>query len=1002
MVSFESVWENTTAPDPTSIRKKKKGWEKRSFEEVWKETVPPDEEDVNAYPAGSVGESLSQLVEKSRGPDYSALTELASGAVSPAMRAYDLIAKEWGAGKEMRREAEEGMSSGRMPLGAIWWLLGALRSGFSPLTGGARGLITEPVGENAQKLIETFSGLDEEERQAVRQFAAENNIKLPGHFLGEVAGAGVEVAGPGAYVKMLNSMLGKGGGHWFLNKYGVPQHSVYGAAGSKGHIPEGIMGPPDLRSRVVAATTKADDTGRPSVPGPHIDETAAGLVERMSVKLFGEVARNPELVQRVEAARRSGKVGERLYVSIGNELFEAMRRGDLGSENLLKILDDLGVDPVEVFRQTASEGGRNLNTLSQIAKQLAKQKTTPAPLRKELDNIAADLERRYGTGSDTIPAKIWSFIGQGLNVWRASMVSQLVTAIRNAIGQTGRLGIGIIDDAIQAGLRGTSGRESVRGIINSLKADGKALKDSIPLIRDKKLLDNILDGNPITEGQLLNKSVHEIDIINRYARFINSANILQERFFRRVAFQARLDKSLKEHKLPDINTIDPKKIPAELLDDAVQHALDISFASSGGKIARTITKGFEAIPPLYTVHPFPRFAFGNALPFLIEHSPLGLLKALGPKSMRELAKGNTRTFTRSASRGLIGTTMLGAAMQMRDHPNAGERYYEWYTGPRDPVTGERPYIDLRAFAPFTTYLFMAEALKGKDANLTAMDYANATIGINRISGTGLMFVDMLRAKKGETLLDTTAKFVGRNMGVFTYPLKQVVDVEYAVKGGGPARDISDDSLWGKFINPTLANTPIAERKILNERIEMLRKNPERFVPFITTRTKNVVEAELDRLGILRYTQSPKGGTKDSIRFRMGLIQGPTEQYGLDATRTITSVMLSDMPVKDLHEMKGLDNLSFPAALEPDKSYKELGDEGKKLILKSVLGYLRAKAKSRMKELSELEGDPLKVKRFFVDPSEAKDMPQKPYLEEVKKTREGLLGVRKGWEKRSFE
>jgi hypothetical protein len=998
MVSFESVWENTTAPDPASIRKKKKGWEKRSFEEVWKETVPPDEEDVTAYPAGSVGESLSQLVEKSRGPDYSALTELASGAVSPAMRAYDLIAKEWGAGKEMRREAEEGMSSGRMPLGAIWWLLGALRSGFAPVTGAARGLVTEPVGENAQTMIETFSGLSDEEKQAVRQYAAENNIPLPGHILGEIAGAGVEVAGFGTYARII--------------KLGMPHGEKLGgvlgrAAGEErviaGGYPEGIMGPPKPTAKAEATVADVvDDAGRPTVGVTHIDEAAPGLVERMSVKLFGEVARNPDLVQRVEAARRSGKVGERLYVSIGNELFEAMRRGDLGSENLLKILDDLGVDPVEVFKQTASEGGRNLNTLSQIAKQLAKQKTTPAPLRKELDDISADLERRYGTGSDTIPAKIWSFIGQGLNVWRASMVSQLVTAIRNAIGQTGRLGIGIIDDAIQAGLRGTSGRESVRGIINSLKADGKALKDSIPLIRDKKLLDNILDGNPITEGQLLNKSVHEIDIINRYARFINSANILQERFFRRVAFQARLDKNLKEKNFPDINTIDPKKIPAELLDDAVQHALDISFASSGGKIARTITKGFEAIPPLYTVHPFPRFAFGNALPFLIEHSPLGLLKALGPKSMRELAKGNTRTFTRSASRGLIGTTMLGAAMQMRDHPNAGERYYEWYTGPRDLVTGERPYIDLRAFAPFTTYLFMAEALKGKDANLTAMDYANATIGINRISGTGLMFVDMLRAKKGETLLDTTAKFVGQNMGVFTYPLKQVVDVEYAVKGGGPARDISDDSLWGKFINPTLANTPIAERKILSERIEMLRKNPERFVPFITTRTKNVVEAELDRLGILRYTQSPKGGTKDSIRFRMGLIQGPTEQYGLDATRTITSVMLSDMPVKDLHEMKGLNNLSYPAALEPDKSYKELGDEGKKLILKSVLGHLRAKAKSRMKELSELEGDPLKVKRFFVDPSEEKDMPQKPYLEEVKKTREGLLGVRKGWEKRSFE
>ena len=48
---------------------------------------------------------------------------------------------------------------------------------------------------------------------------------------------------------------------------------------------------------------------------------------------------------------------------------------------------------------------------------------------------------------------------------------------------------------------------------------------------------------------------------------------------------------------------------------------------------------------------------------------------------------------------------------------------------------------------------MAEALKGKDSTLNAMDYANATIGINRISGTGLVLVDALRAKKGETLFD---------------------------------------------------------------------------------------------------------------------------------------------------------------------------------------------------------------------------------------------------------
>jgi len=932
----------------------------------------PTEEETTAYPPspdylpGSLGERYSQLAEDVKPADYSAITGVLSEAAQPVVRAGELISDEWDAGQEMMKKASEGLSSGRMPLGAFRWLLGALRSGFSPLTGGARGLITEPVGENAQKLIETFSGLDEEERQGVRQFAAENNIPLPGHFLGEVAGAGAEVAGLGTYARIIKAAMPHG------EKLGGPLGRLAGEERViAGGYSEGIMGPPKPTAKAEAtAADVAGDAVRPTLGATKIDEAAVGLVERMSVKLFGEVARNPELVQRVEAARRSGKVGERLYTSIGNELFEAIRRGDLGSDNLLKILDDLGVDPVEVFRQTAAEGGRNLNTLSQIAKKLAKQKNTPAPLRKELDNIAADLERRYGTGVDTVPSKIWSGLRQGLNVWRASMVSQLVTAMRNAIGQTGRLGIGIIDDAIQGGLRGASARESMRNILNSLKADGRALKDQIPLIRDKKLLDDILDGNPITENQLLNKSVHEIDIINRYAKFINTANMAQEKFFRRLAFQARLDKSLKEHKLPDINTIDPKKIPAELLDDAVQHALDISFASSGGKVARMVTKAFENLPLLYTINPFPRFAFGNALPFLIEHSPLGLAKALGPTAMRELARGNTRTFTRAASRGLIGTTMLGAAMQMRDHPNAGERYYEWYTGPRDPATGDRPYIDLRAFAPFTTYLFMAEALKGKDSTLNAMDYANATIGINRISGTGLMFVDMLRAKKGETIQDATAKFVGQNIGVFTYPLKQVVDLEYAVKGGGPARDLSGNTAIEHILNPTRANIPIAERD-MPARQDYIRGEVERYVPFVTQRKKNVVEAELDRLGILRYTQGPRGGTKESARWRSGVMSDVTNPI-------ITAIISSDVPVKDLASIQGMNNLKLPKMLEGDKSYSELGDEGKKLVLKSALALIRKTAKDEMIKFGKVDEQ---FKKDVVIPSARKDQQNKEYLNE---------------------
>jgi len=402
----------------------------------------PTEEETTAsalYSPGSLGERYSQLAEDVKPADYSGVTEVLGKVWEPVSRAGELIAKDWRMGQKWSREALEAMGSGRAPLGAAKFVGGAVVSAFAPLTGAVRALITEPTSEHANEVIDFISGMSDEEVEAYRKWARENGYPLAGNILGEVLGTGVELLSPTTYAKFiklgmphgekLGGVLGRAAGEERVIVAGYPEGDIIQVGGQQ--IRTGRpSGPPDVRPTPKEATfvDLVDDAGRPTVGVTHIDEAAPGLVERFSVKLFGEVARNPELVQRVEAARRGGKVGERLYVSIGNELFDAMRRGDLGSENLLKILDDLGVDAVEVFKQTASEGGRNLNILSQIAKQLAKQKATPSHLRKELDDIAADLERRYGTGNKTLPYKIWRGIHKGINVWRASAVSQAPSA----------------------------------------------------------------------------------------------------------------------------------------------------------------------------------------------------------------------------------------------------------------------------------------------------------------------------------------------------------------------------------------------------------------------------------------------------------------------------------------------------------------------------------------------------------------------------------------------
>ena len=118
------------------------------------------------------------------------------------------------------------------------------------------------------------------------------------------------------------------------------------------------------------------------------------------------------------------------------------------------------------------------------------------------------------------------------NVRRGFMVSQLATAVRNAVSQTGRLSIGMVDDMIQGALRGGTARESMKNVWDSVSSDFRAL----PFIRDKKLLNDVFEGNPITEETLFTRAVHESKAVGAVTKGVNAMNILQEKFFRRVAF----------------------------------------------------------------------------------------------------------------------------------------------------------------------------------------------------------------------------------------------------------------------------------------------------------------------------------------------------------------------------------------------------------------------------------------------------------------------------------
>ena len=152
------------------------------------------------------------------------------------------------------------------------------------------------------------------------------------------------------------------------------------------------------------------------------------------------------------------------------------------------------------------------------------------------------------------------------------MVSQLATAVRNAGSAVGRITMASFDDAAQSILGGGG----IKEMWGSIASDFQAL----PLIRNKELLNDVLDGNPLTKEKLLYTSVNEAELLGKVSKAVNTANVYQERAFRKYAFQAKLEKLAKEsgQTLGDMN---PERVPKEWLETATNHALDMTFASSG-------------------------------------------------------------------------------------------------------------------------------------------------------------------------------------------------------------------------------------------------------------------------------------------------------------------------------------------------------------------------------------------------------------------------------------
>ena len=849
-----------------------------------------------------------------------------AGTLDPAGSAFNIAEEQRIAGQRAIKDAMSKFKAGQMSSAAFNAVMGSMQWLFSPVTGFGKAFAGDPVESGTGMALEA-AGVDPEigvrdipvVGESLADWGGDYQLK---QFLGDTAALGTEMVQPGSVVKQLRD---------------VPEHiRNYKTAKEDAAARETYDG--------LEVVDDVVEEGAEVLP-----DADGAFVPRASVPLTRDVVTNPTFLQRVNAIRdAAGSDKQRLYKDVGDVMYEAIRSGEVPLSSISRLTKDLDMEPdefVKAWTTSIREAGQSLNVLSQAAKQMARDPSLPDGMRRQLDELAQQIAKDK---SITMPEKFFNVLRSVENFRRGMMVSQLKTAVRNAGSAVGRITMASFDDAAQSILGGGGMKE----MWNSIRSDMGAL----PGIRNKELLNQVLEGNPLTKDQLLYTSVNEANLLNKVSRAVNTMNVFQERAFRKYAFQAKLEKLARDAgaKLEDMN---PERIPDEWLETATKHALDMTFAASGGTMARKAVKMYDDFPILYTIsNPFPRFVFGNSIPFLIEHSPYGLMKALSPNVVNDLAKGNSKEFAKAASRGLMGSTMLAWAMDLRDKAG-GEKWYELAVENEDGTTTN---IDTRPYAPMSIYLFMAQVIddaKNPDrpSTLTAGDFTDVALGLNRVGGTGLILSDILRSGDVKSVKDILAKFGGDWLGSFTTPVAQAKDVAQAISGDTVVRDTRGDTTAEKLLNPTLRNIPGAETLLPPRRSPLkpgvIEQQPIGPLPGgiasqvtgANLQVKTPVQREVDRLAVNYSIWNPRTGNKEMDR-RQTAIMG-------EYAPQIESFIMSDM-------------------------YQNMDDARKKVALEEVLKRFKSMALDRLKG-AMAQDDPELLRQYMIE-------------QKTTKSQEGLL------------
>lgn len=614
-----------------------------------------------------------------------------------------------------------------------------------------------------------------------------------------------------------------------------------------------------------------DEEAQGQQEAPGFDSKAAGSEaqgeKRIPLTTHKEIAKAFEELAADPNSRDVRDESRRLF----EDVTEALSRGEIQPESVFRILESdkrlSTQDFARMFHDQVSMAGKELNVLSQLAKRMKASMKTEieaklAQAREAKDTHAIEryeAELRALEKVPDAPDTPWLKIREGFkridNIRRGLMVTQVSTTVRNIISQTARTGTMIIDDIQVAMLEAATGHRTPRDAFRRVALDGMAIMKQFTK-KGRTELNDYLKQDPLFEEKLLSFTKGEQGTSEKVVDKLNTLNRLQESFFRRIVADSRISLSMERFGITDGNIT---KLGPKEMDRIVEEAMEVTFMKTpkAGTFGNAIMNMYQQMPFLSLVNAFPRF-WMNGLKFLWEYNPTGFSRFFLKSARQSFAKGDYEAY-RSIARATTGTAFLAAAIAIRESDHAGDKWYELKVGGKT--------VDMRPFAPFSTYLFIADNIRaglGRKVNLGAMDYVQGFLSINRLAGSGLALVDLLRATDLKNFTTIISTVIGSYASGFTVPLRMVKDLIGGVYSEETfVRYQKIHPLWG----PTANNIPLLDQvlpKYPNITAEGYLQNEHPWAKHLTGMNimeKTWLASEIDRLAIDYQSVYPSTGKK---------------------------------------------------------------------------------------------------------------------------------------------